>query len=49
MIDGGELRGKAHLGKVKPNHVLENLFSPRLATMYQVVGYPKGLKQVPGV
>ena len=31
-------RAKHHLRKAKPNHVLKTIFSPRLATVYQVVG-----------
>ena len=38
LIDGGQPRAKPHLHKAKPNHVLETFFSPRLATVYQVVG-----------
>ena len=38
LIDGGQLRAKPHLRKAKPNHVLKTVFSPRLATVYQVVG-----------
>ena len=38
LMDGGQPRAKPHLRKVKPNHVLKTVFSPRLATVYQVVG-----------
>ena len=38
LIDDGQPRAKPHLRKVKPNHVLKTVFSPRLATVYQVVG-----------
>ena len=38
LIDGGQLRAKPRLRKAKPNHVLETVFSPQLATVYQVVG-----------
>ena len=31
-------RARPHLRKAKPNHVLKTSFSPRLATVYQVVG-----------
>ena len=37
LIDGGQLRAKPHLRKVKPNHVLKTVFGPRLATIYQVL------------
>ena len=37
LIDGGQLRAKPHLCKVKPNHVLKPIFSPWLATIYQVL------------
>ena len=37
LIDGGQPRAKPHLRKAKPNHVLNIVFSPRLATIYQVV------------
>ena len=40
LIDGGQPRAKPLLRKVKPNHVLKTVFSPRLATVYEVVGYP---------
>ena len=39
LIDGGQPRAKPHLRKAKPNHGLETAFSPRLATVYQAVGY----------
>ena len=39
LIDGGQPRTKAR--KAKPNHVLKTGFTPRLATVYQVVRYPK--------
>ena len=39
LIDGGQLRAKPRVHKVKPDHVLKNLFSPQVATVYQVVGY----------
>ena len=38
VMDGGQPRAKPHLNKVKPNHVLKTVLSPRLATVYQVVG-----------
>ena len=38
LIDGGQLRAKPCLLKAKPIHVLKTVFSPRLATVYQVVG-----------
>ena len=38
LIDGGQPRAKPHLRKVKPNHVLKTVFSPRLVTVYEVVG-----------
>ena len=38
LIDGGQPRAKPRLRKVKPNHVLKTVFSPWLATVYQVVG-----------
>ena len=41
LIDGGQPRAKPNLRKAMPNHVLKTVFSPRLATVYQVVGYPK--------
>ena len=44
LIDGGQPRAKPHLRKVKPNHVLKTVFSPRLATVYQVVGKPKSTR-----
>ena len=34
LIDGGQPRAKPKLCKVKPNHVLKTIFSPRLATIY---------------
>ena len=44
LIDGGQPRAKPHLRKAKPNHVLKTVFSPRLATVYDVVGYPKSTR-----
>ena len=41
FIDGGRPRAKPRLRKVKPHHILKTVFSPRLATVYQVLGYPK--------
>ena len=38
LIDCGQLRTKPHLRKAKPNHILKTVFSPRLATIYQVIG-----------
>ena len=38
LIDGGQPRAKPHLRKAKSNHVLKTVFSPRLVTVYQVVG-----------
>ena len=38
LIDGGQLRAKPHLCKANQNHVLKTVFSPRLATVYQLVG-----------
>ena len=38
LIEGSQPRAKPHPGKAKPNHVLKTVFSPRLATVYQVVG-----------
>ena len=37
-VNGVQPRAKPHLFKVKPNHILKTVFSPRLATVYQVVG-----------
>ena len=39
-LDGGQPRAQPHLGKAKPN-VLNTVFSPRLATVYQVID-PRG-------
>ena len=36
LIDGGQPRAKSHLCKVKLNDVLKTVFSPQLATVYQV-------------
>ena len=41
LIDSGQPRAKPHLRKVKPNYVLKTILSPQLATVYQVVIYPK--------
>ena len=41
LLDGGQPRTKPHLRKAKPNSALKTVFSPRLATVYQVVGYSK--------
>ena len=38
LIDGGQPKAKRRLCKAKPNHILKTVFSPRLATVYQVVG-----------
>ena len=39
LIDGVQPRAKPHrLRKVKPNHILKTAFSPRLASVYQVIG-----------
>ena len=38
LIDGGQLRAKPRLRKVKPKHILKPVFSPRLTTVYQVTG-----------
>ena len=38
LMDGDQPRAKPHLRKVKPNQVSNNVFSPWLATVYQVVG-----------
>ena len=38
LIDSGQPRSKPHLRKVKPNHVLKTVFTPQLATVYQVFG-----------
>ena len=35
LIDGG------HLSKAKPNYILKTVFSPRLATVYQVIINPR--------
>ena len=37
LIDSDQLRAKPHLHKVKANHVLKTVFSPWLATIYQVL------------
>ena len=46
LIDGGQPRAKPHLRKAKPNNALKavRVFSTRLATVYQVVGYPGGTR-----
>ena len=41
LIDGSQPRAKPHLRKAKPSHVLKTVFSPRLATVCQVVGYQR--------
>ena len=44
LIDGGQQRAKPHLCKVKLNYVFKTIFSPRLATVYQVVGQPNSTR-----
>ena len=39
ILDGGQQRPKPRVCKAKPNHILKAVFSPRLVTVYQVVGY----------
>ena len=36
LNDGGQPRAKPHLPKAKPNHVLETVFNPPLATVYHL-------------
>ena len=38
LIDGDQPRAKPNPRKVKTNNVLKTVFSPRLATTYQVIG-----------
>ena len=38
LIASGQLRAKPRLRKAKPKHILKTVLSPRLATIYQVVG-----------
>ena len=44
LIDGGQPTAKLRLRKAKPSHVLKTVFSPRLATVYHVVGWPKSTR-----
>ena len=44
LIDCDQPRAKLHLGKAKSNHVLKNVFIPRLFTIYQVVGKAKNTR-----